>query len=167
VFLAGLAMEEALGETEATLRQSIQELRAEKGADDELLAHAVLARVLLAAGKTSDAQKEIDGARALAAKSQNLGNRMEMAVVAARVRAASGKFAEAQKSFQATLTDAIKSGDVYHEFEARLALGEIEMQSGKTAAGRARLAALEEDATVKGFLLIARKAHAAAPARAG
>jgi hypothetical protein len=36
------------------------------------------------------------------------------------------------------------------------------MKSGKTTAGRARLAALEKDATAKGFLLIARKAHAAA-----
>ena len=36
------------------------------------------------------------------------------------------------------------------------------MKSGDTAAGRLRLKALEKDATAKGFLLIARKAQAAA-----
>lgn len=165
VFLAALAVEEGRpAEAEAPVRQSIEVLRAEKDADDELLARAVLARALLAAGRVSEAQKEIDGARTLAAKSQNRGNRMEMDVAAARVRAASGKLTEAEKRLQVTLAEAARSGDVFHEFEARLALGEIEMQSGKTAAGRARLAALEKDATAKGFLLIARKAHATATA---
>ena len=33
------------------------------------------------------------------------------------------------------------------------------MKAGARDAGRARLVALEKDATAKGFLLIARKAH--------
>jgi len=39
------------------------------------------------------------------------------------------------------------------------------MNQGKKAAGRLHLAALEKDATAKGFLLIAREAKAAADTR--
>jgi hypothetical protein len=38
----------------------------------------------------------------------------------------------------------------------------MEMKQGKKAAAREHLATLEKDAAAKGFLLIARKAHAAA-----
>jgi hypothetical protein len=40
-------------------------------------------------------------------------------------------------------------------------MGEVEMKSGTHTAGRARLAALQRDATTKGFRLLARKAAAA------
>jgi hypothetical protein len=40
-------------------------------------------------------------------------------------------------------------------------LGEIEVKSGDFASGRSRLTALENDANAKGFVLTARKAHAA------
>jgi len=40
-------------------------------------------------------------------------------------------------------------------------LGEVEIKSGDRTNGRARLAALQKDATAKGFLLIARKSVAA------
>jgi len=49
-----------------------------------------------------------------------------------------------------------------YEHEARLALGEVAMKWGKPAAGRGRLAALDQDATSTGFLLLARKAEKAA-----
>jgi hypothetical protein len=48
------------------------------------------------------------------------------------------------------------------QLEARLALSEVEMKSGNTAVGLIHLRALERDATARGFLLIARKAAAAA-----
>ena len=48
-----------------------------------------------------------------------------------------------------------------YQLEADLALGETEMKAGAKDAGRVRLLALEKDATAKGFLLIARKAHTA------
>ena len=71
-------------------------------------------------------------------------------------------FCEAIQALETVLAEAEKIGYAPGRFEARLALGEIEMKSGKTAAGRARLEQLEKDATAKGFLLIARKAAAAA-----
>jgi hypothetical protein len=47
------------------------------------------------------------------------------------------------------------------ELDARLALAEIEMKIGQTTAGRAQLAAIEADAKIKGYNLIARKAATA------
>ena len=59
------------------------------------------------------------------------------------------------------LAEAKKYGYLNYEYQARLALGEVEIKSGKPAAGRARLAALHQDATGAGFLLIARKTEKA------
>jgi hypothetical protein len=50
----------------------------------------------------------------------------------------------------------------WSQFEARLALGEMEMKSGDAAGGQTRLEALEKDATSRDFLLMVRKARAAA-----
>ena len=76
--------------------------------------------------------------------------------------AASGKGAEALQGLDAVLAEAKKYGYLIYEYQARLALGEAEMKSGKTTAARARLAALDQDATRTGFLLVARKAEKAA-----
>jgi hypothetical protein len=43
-----------------------------------------------------------------------------------------------------------------------LALAEVEMKQGKRLAARERFAALEKDATSKGFLLVAHEARAGA-----
>jgi len=66
------------------------------------------------------------------------------------------------RELEAAVAELSKVHRVSDQFEAQLALGEIEMKSGKPASGRPRLAALEKEATTKGFLLIARKAHIAA-----
>ena len=55
------------------------------------------------------------------------------------------------------LAEATKYGYVGYRFEARLALCEIDTKSGTA---QAQLAALENEARVKGFILIARKASA-------
>jgi len=160
--LADLAIEEGRpAEAETPCRQAIEELHSEKAADDLISAHTVLARALLAMGKAPQAKTESDIANALAAKSQNFGVRQQLSIVAARIRAAFQNPSEAAMTLHVALTDSKKHGFVPYEFESRLALGEIERKSGKTASGSARLAALQRDATAKGFLLIARKAAAA------
>lgn len=47
---------------------------------------------------------------------------------------------------------------VRYEYEARLALGEIELKTNQVEAGQARLDALEQEASAKGFNLIADRA---------
>jgi serine/threonine protein kinase/tetratricopeptide (TPR) repeat protein len=154
--LAAVAMEEQQPAQAATMaRAAEEELRAEKHIDGQALANVVLGKSLLAQGKLSDAQEAIDRATSLA-KSPEM--RFQAAIVAARVRAASGKFAEASKALKATLAEATRLGFIRVQLEARLALGEAEMTSGKSAAGRSRLEALRQDASARGFALIARKA---------
>ena len=83
-----------------------------------------------------------------------------MGIVSARVVASRGRPADAKARLQAILAATRKYGFVSYQLEADLALGETEMKSGQTETGHARLVALEKDATAKGFLLIAHKAHA-------
>jgi hypothetical protein len=57
------------------------------------------------------------------------------------------------------LSEAKRYGYLNYEYQARLELGEVEIKSGNAAAGRTQLAALSQDASRTGFLLIARKAQ--------
>ena len=104
-----------------------------------------------------------DRATPRAEKIQNEEVQLKLALAAASVRVASGKpsdQAAASDRLEAVLARANKHDFVRYQFEARLALGQLEVKSGTN--GRARLAELEKDARAKGFLLIARKAAAAA-----
>ena len=162
VGLAELAIDEDHpADAEGLCRQALQQFSAAQAADDQILTHAVLARALLAGGKLPDAQREIEAARELAAKSQNFAVRVRMAVTAARIRAALGNPSEAEKNLEAAIADSTKHGFVPYALESRLALGEIEASSGKMGSGRVLLAALQRDAAMKGFSLIADRAAAA------
>jgi serine/threonine protein kinase/tetratricopeptide (TPR) repeat protein len=148
-------------EAQTPLQESLKEFRKAKLSDDEISAHALLARALLAAGKPADALKEVDWARGLAAKTQNRLVRMDFAIAEARVLLdAGGKPAEAHKILEPVRADAKRLDLLRYELETRLVLGEIDVKSGNGSVGRVQLAALERDATAKGFLLIARKAKA-------
>jgi len=160
--LARLSTEEGdPTKAETLVRQALEEFRTSKDLDDEISGGAVLAHTLLVEGNPAGAQKELDAAKPLVAKSQNRGVRLKMAIVSAQIHAASGQPSEAGKALDAAVTEAKQSGFLGYQFEARLALGEIEMKAGQTAAGRDRLARLDKDARAKGFLLIARKAASA------
>jgi predicted negative regulator of RcsB-dependent stress response len=141
-------------------RQAAERFRKEKSPDDEANALAVLAHSLFEQGKIHEAETAIDRAAQLAAKSQDNDFRGPIDIMAARIQGASGKTDAAAKSLQSILAQQTQLGDVPLQFEARLALGEIEVKSGNSASGRSRLTALENDANAKGFVLIARKAHA-------
>lgn len=161
-FLASLAVEEGRpSEGELLAQKAVEELRAEHAADAEAEARAVLAQSLFAQNQQGKAQEAIAPAIELARKSQDREVRFSVNIISARVRATLGKHTEAGTSLEATLAEAKKYGFVGYQLQARLALGEIEMRSGKTTAGHVHLAALEKDATAKGFLLVARKAVAA------
>ncbi len=146
----------------SSLREAISELSALKLIDDEAWAYAILARALLSDGEPGEAVKVMNSGAGIAAKTHIRIIHFAFAIGEARVLAATGRPAEAAERLRPTVAEAAKYGFVGFEFEARLVLGEVEMKSGNTAAGRALLATLEEEATAKGFLLIARKAQAAA-----
>jgi hypothetical protein len=149
---------------DAPLQHAIAELQSEKDVTEEALARAMLARGLLAMGaaeKNVAAQKEVNAAIPVVRNVEDPRPRLELIVAAARAGAALGGAASAAKTLESTLTEAQKFGYVPIEFEIRLALGEIEIKSGKADAGRARLSALQNEASGKGFFLVAQKAQAA------
>jgi hypothetical protein len=117
-------------------------------------------------GKTREAQKVVQDAQRISARSAVVSVHLEVDTIAASVRAAAAgnsrpsESAAAKKSLEAVLTKATKHGYVGYAFESRLALGEVELKLDRTSATRAQFASLEEDARAKGFLLIARKAAA-------
>ena len=157
--LAQLVFDEGRpADAETLARKALDEFRTEKLRDDEVLAHSVLARSLLAQSRVADAQREIDLAAKPALMSPRRTVHLTYVITTALVRAATGATPEAIKTLNAIVAEATTYGYLSYQLEARLALGEIEMKSGRTVAGHSRLAALEKDATAKGFLLIARKA---------
>lgn len=161
VAIARLLLEEGHPEqAEATARTALEAFRG-KSTDGQALAGAALARALLAQGKTAEAQTAVAGARALAAKSQDIHARLSVAIAAAQVLAAGGKTGEASQLLEAGLAEASKLGLVPWQHEIRFALGQVEIRAGRAAAGRVRLEVLEKEARTRGFGLIARKAATA------
>jgi len=161
--LAQLSIEEGrAADAEQPARQVLEQAQAEKERGTELTARTTLARSLLAQGKPAEAGKEIHTAEAAAATTEDRLLAIDFTRTAACIHAANGRVAEASSSLGKALAEATKLGCGRCQLEARLALAQIEMKQGKNAAARERLAALENDATAKGFLLIAREAKAAA-----
>jgi tetratricopeptide (TPR) repeat protein len=164
VAIAKLSIEQGQAvDSEAPVRDARDIFRKKKWTGDEIWADAVLAMALLAEGKSGEAAKETNSVTT--EKLQNEEVRLEFELATALVRAASGKPADqsaAIKALEATRGEAAKHGFVGYELEARLGIGEIEINSGRIASGRTDLQALKRDAKAKGFLLIARKAAAAA-----
>lgn len=146
---------------EALCRQARLEFEKEEQRDKEILAEATLVRALLGQNKALEAQTEVSSYMDLWKKGENFWSQLTFAIALARTDLAMGKIAEARRSLEDALAKATKKHCLPFQFEARLVLGELELQAGESSAGRTRLAALEKDAAAKGFLLIARKAHAA------
>jgi class 3 adenylate cyclase/tetratricopeptide (TPR) repeat protein len=160
VSLATLSIEEGHAPAaEQPAREAAEEFRNEKSDVDEAGALAAVARSLLKQGRVPDAESTIRRARILVEKSADIESRVPVLILAARIDAAAGKSAVAEQSLESLLAQATALGNVSLGFDVRLALGEIELKAGKDA-GRERLAALEKEATVRGFLLIAREARA-------
>jgi serine/threonine protein kinase/tetratricopeptide (TPR) repeat protein len=163
--LANLSIDQGHpGDAEQPARLVLQQAQAEKATGNEMSARVALARSLLEQGKPAEAEKEIRIAETAVTKSEARLLAIGVAITAGRIHAANGRAADASKSLSGALTEATRLDCGRCVLEARLALGEVEMKQGKKAAAREHLVALEKDATAKNFLLIARKAKAAAAA---
>jgi DNA-binding winged helix-turn-helix (wHTH) protein/TolB-like protein len=162
VALAGLSVEDGrAADAETTLRQWKDQFHSERQADDELAASVGLTLALLAEGRQADAQKESEGAKELAVKSQNLLYRLQYELTFARVLLASEHPELSKPRLQQILRQARAHGFAGMELEALLATAELEKLSGHVALAREHLASLEKAARGKGFVLVARKAAAA------
>jgi serine/threonine protein kinase/tetratricopeptide (TPR) repeat protein len=161
--LASISLEESRpAEAEASAREAMEAVKKQKSVSAQASAHTLLARALLMEGKLKEAKTEIDQAKALWEKSRDFHQHFDIGIASARILAQSHTPVEAERQLNLLLDESTRDGLVSYQFEIRLALGEIEMRSDRTASGVARLKSLESDANVKGFLLIAHKAKAAA-----
>jgi len=168
--LAGILLDLGKSEDAAiAARKAIEQIERLKAPDRYRSdAEAVLARVLLAQGKIQDSRKILDQATATPGQRTSRESEFILATTAASVRAASASRVErieAVKSLRLIVAETKKTGFVPEEFEARLALAQAEIASGDTAPGCAHIAALEKDASRKGFGRISRKAAAILKAR--
>lgn len=161
--LAELAIEEGQAATaERLASQGIAEFHREGDSDEELRIRALLAQALLIDGNAVKAQREILGARVLSSETDDFSTLCDFRLTTASAQAALGNLEGASVTLEAVLQESTKAGFVPCQFKARLALGETEIKLGHADAGRTLLAKLEQDATAKGFMLIARKAQTAA-----
>jgi ATP/maltotriose-dependent transcriptional regulator MalT len=157
--LASVALEDRrFEEAEKLAMSALDEFRAEKLSESEVLARIVLARIFLAQGKTRDGRREIEQANGLAVKSAFVGVRLSYAIVSARVKAASGMVAEGLRIAEGALAEAERLGNRAFVLEAGLAIGEMEIKLGRTEEGRKRVKAVEESGRETGFLGVARRA---------
>jgi serine/threonine protein kinase/tetratricopeptide (TPR) repeat protein len=151
-------------DAEAGVRQALKEYAAEDEPAARVEADVVLARSLIAQGKLSQAEEVVSNDRKLMAQSEDWMSRISIDILNSQLLTTSGNPEQAINQLQTSLQKSKKSGFGQLEFEARLALGEAEIKGGKATVGRADLRALERDAKAKGYMLIARKAGAAAKA---
>jgi eukaryotic-like serine/threonine-protein kinase len=162
--LAQLDLEEGrAGEAEQSIRDVLAVFAREKMLDDELNAHVLLARCLLAQGRIAEARAALNEVREAAARNQNPANRLLFRIADARTIAAlpsassAVSRARARSELMECLASARKFGFVLLEFEARLAVAEIDSMENARAAG-SRLESLEKEAQAHGLGLISWKA---------
>jgi DNA-binding winged helix-turn-helix (wHTH) protein/tetratricopeptide (TPR) repeat protein/TolB-like protein len=163
--LAELFLDEGKNEQAAlSARRAADVFEKTKGTSDEASANLLLARTLLVNGRIADARKSVDQVMRVATETHNRELELSAALTAARVGAATGSYSEINESLRRI--DRVIAGASTTRLEgimleARLAKGEIEMGTADSSAGRAYLEALQQDAVMEGFELIAQKASAA------
>jgi hypothetical protein len=121
----------------------------------------MVSKALLQQGKLEEARSAMAEAVRLSQKSQDVLVRIPVMIDQAYLLAAGDNVGGATVTAQDALTQA-RNLDLFRlQLEASLALGEIQMQERNPELGRKRLEDTEENASSKGFELIAQKASTA------
>jgi len=158
VSLAKLSLEEShASDAEASLRECKEQFHKDHQADDELSASIALVDALLAQGKQSEAQNEMEAAQELGNKSQNRFLRLQFELTSGRVLLSSNHPDASGPLFQRVAGDARRLGFVGLEFANELALAQLANKTKHVSQARIELQALQKAAISKGFGLIARK----------
>lgn len=141
------------------IAEALDYLHQHNDPNNEINAQSLLAEIALSEGNTAEARGAMETARALLRKDQGWSERYIYEITNARVQAASGKLNDARKSLDAVLAQAARHNYIHYELETRLALCELEARTDPASA-RLHEKALEKEARLKGFGMIARKARA-------
>jgi tetratricopeptide (TPR) repeat protein len=157
--LAMLALQEGHPSVSEDLaRQAAAVFEKDKSFALQAIAYSILSRALLAQKKLAEAESFANKAVDLSLKNPDRTSRFEASLAKASVLLEKNRYADANKLASGVLAEAKKFGYLSYELEAQLITAEIEVSSGKTAAGKARLQALQQQASAKGFNLVAQKA---------
>lgn len=159
VSLAKLALEEGrASEAETSARSCREKFQQEQQHDDALAASLVIIDSLLAQGKQSEAQKEVEESQPLGNSSQNLFLRLQFELTSGRVLLASERPEASRPVFQKVESDSQRHGFVGLALADKLALAQLANRTKHLSQAQIELHALQNAATSKGFGLIARKA---------
>ncbi len=146
-------------EAERECRAVLAELASQKELEDqEKLALVCLTRTLLDQGKVPEARQTLNRAAAIPHRWPAALEDMDAELCEAEVLRAEGKSNQAEKVAEKVLAKSKACGDVPQRFDALLLLGKIELETGHVPKGTARLDALQQEATAKGWLLVASHA---------
>ncbi len=163
IALARLALDAgdpATAEKEA--RTALDRFRAFRLPEGEALAHEALATIFLARQDATSADREIRLAQGLTKTSQDRRIRLAIAITAGRIRGAMGQLGEARRILAQAHKEGTTLGMPFSALDAELALAEIDRRQNRPGAS-ANLQGLRDQATRRGFLLLARRAAPEAP----
>jgi ATP/maltotriose-dependent transcriptional regulator MalT len=154
-----IAFNEArLNEAEVSLRDAAQVFQKADLRDLVISCNALLARVLLAQGKTAEASRLASDAVQMAKSRPSRPQQFDAALALAGVQTAEGKFGDAVKAAQEVLNLASRYGYTGYQMESRLVLARVLAGSGKTSQARVQAASLQKDARARGYGRIEREA---------
>ncbi len=157
--LASLILEQDQPQqAEALAREAVAEFQAEKSTDQEIGARDILAQILMAQRRFSEAQAEIESARKL--PSPNVLVSIGLDITNDRLRLQTGHASESIQDLEKIINRAKGIKLLTYEFEARLAQIDACLSAKDLNSARSRLETLQRDATRAGFQLIASKASA-------
>jgi eukaryotic-like serine/threonine-protein kinase len=145
-------------EVEASVLSLLSDFRKGDDAEGQMDAATLLALILLAERKFTDAQSAASAAQVASARTQNYAKRTLLEIVQARV-AAQNDASGAEDKLQKIAEDCRRRGFVQLQLEAELALGEARIET-QPAAGATQLERVQREAASQGYRLIARKATA-------
>jgi serine/threonine protein kinase/tetratricopeptide (TPR) repeat protein len=156
--LASLILEQGQPQqAEPLAREAVAEFQAEKSTDQEIEARDILAQILMAQQRFSDAQAEIESARKLS--SPNVLVSLGLDITNNGLRLQTGHASESIQDLEKIINRAKGMKLLTYEFQARLAQVDACRLANEMNSARSRLEALRKDATKAGFQLIASKAR--------
>jgi class 3 adenylate cyclase len=128
--------------------------------DEAFVARALLAKAHAALDNMEDALKQAQYCDENRQRTPDMEWNAFVVATVVRIRAMANVLDRTKRQRQNFESEIQRSGHVPAQMEGRLAYGEVAMTLGMNPAiGRQRLTALNNDATAKGFRLIARKAR--------
>jgi eukaryotic-like serine/threonine-protein kinase len=152
--LAALDLEQGRYDEAASLtRQALNEAEKERMRDEQLMAHAMLARILAKQHQPGLARSQLAVAERIAGSSENLAARFTFTIAKAEVTQPTLS-ARLRRELQAVVTEAHERSLIPAEYAANFQLG-LDEASSSTSHNCSRLNALRNETSARGFRRIA------------